>query len=80
MSTSMPTPPNDQQPYTNYIPLDDNERDNATRQPKSAIHLLSPIGPASIANHALYHVINLAFNNPPSYTIPIKLNNSTNMF
>jgi hypothetical protein len=28
----------------------------------------------------LYHVINLALNNPPSYTILVKLNNSSNRF
>jgi hypothetical protein len=36
--------------------------------------------PASIAAYALYHVINLVFNNSPSITIPTKLNNSTNRF
>ena len=30
--------------------------------------------------HALYHVINLAFNNPPGYTIPKNLTTSTNRF
>jgi hypothetical protein len=37
-------------------------------------------GPTSIAAHTLYHVINLAYNNPPSFTIPTKLNNSSNRF
>jgi hypothetical protein len=41
---------------------------------------LSPQGPTSIAVHALYHVINLAFNNLPNYAIATKLNNSTNRF
>jgi hypothetical protein len=30
--------------------------------------------------HALYHVINLVFNNPPGYTIPKNLTTSTNRF
>jgi hypothetical protein len=30
--------------------------------------------------HALYHVINLAFNNPPGYTIPKNLTTSTDRF
>jgi hypothetical protein len=30
--------------------------------------------------HALYHVINLAFSNPPGYTIPKNLTTSTNAF
>ena len=29
----------------------------------------APCGPAYILRHALYHVINLAFNAPPAYTI-----------
>jgi hypothetical protein len=48
---------------------------------RPSIRLLSPLGPASIATHALYHVIiNLVFSNPPSYAIPKKLNNSPNRF
>ncbi len=80
MPATMPITPKDQPPYPHYIPPNDDKLDNAFQWPKQAIHLLSPQGPTSIAAHALYHVINLAFNNPPSYTIPMKLNNSTNKF
>ena len=44
------------------------------------IDILSPKGPASIAIHALYYVINLAFNNPSGYTIPKNLTTSTDRF
>ncbi len=76
----MPTTPKDQQPYPHYIPPNDDKRDNAIRQPKQAIHLLSLQGPTSIAVHDFYHVINLVFNNLPSFTILTKPNNSTNRF
>jgi hypothetical protein len=72
--------PQDQQPYPHYIPPDDDKRETAIRQPNQGIRLLSLQGPASIAVHALYHVINLAFNNLPHYTIPTKLNSSSNRF
>jgi hypothetical protein len=78
--TIKPTTPQNQQPYTHYIPPDDDKCNPTIQQPDQAIHLLSPWRPTSIALHALYHVINLAFNNPPSYTIPTKLNNSSNRF
>jgi hypothetical protein len=35
-----------------------------------AIQINSPRGLANISRQALYHVINLAFNSPPKYTIP----------
>jgi hypothetical protein len=61
-------------------PLNNDKCDTNVQQPKQAIHLLSPWSPASIATHTLYHVINLVFNNLPSYTISKKLNNSSNRF
>jgi hypothetical protein len=76
----MPNPPKDQQIYPLYIPPHDDKCDNTTQQSKQAICLLSPQGPASIAIHALYHAINLALNNLPSYIILTKLNSSTNRF
>ncbi len=72
--------PKDQHPYPHYIPPGDDKCDTAFQQSDQAIRLLSPRGPASIAVHALYHVINLAFNNLPSYSIPTKLNNLSNRF
>ncbi len=41
---------------------------------------MSPCGPANIAVQALYHVINLAFNAPPTYTIPRNLVDSSDQF
>jgi hypothetical protein len=76
----MPITPKDQPPYPHNIPPDDDKGNNAYQRPKQAIRLLSPQGSASIAVHALYHVISLAFNNLPTYTIPTKLNNSSNRF
>jgi hypothetical protein len=75
-----PTTPKYQQSYLHNIPPDNNKWDTVIRQPNQAIRLLSPRGPASIAAYALYHVINLVFNNPPSYTIPTKLDNALNRF
>ena len=80
MTNVKPTIPKDQQTYPLYIPPNDDKHFTAIRLPDQAIRLLSPREPASIAVHALYHVINLAFNNPPSYTIPRTLNNSSNRF
>jgi hypothetical protein len=80
MPTIKPTTPKTQQPYPNYIPPNNDKHDTAFQWPDWAIYLLSPWGPTSIAVHALYHVINLAFNNLPSYTIPTKLGNSSNRF
>ena len=74
------TTPKDQQPYPHYIPPDNDKCETTIRQPNQGIWLLSLQGPAIIAVHALYHVINLAFNNLLSYTIPTKLNNSSNRF
>jgi hypothetical protein len=74
------TTPKYQQLYPHYIPPDDDKCNNAIRQPDQAIHLLLPQGPTGIVVYALYHVINLTFNNVASYTIPMKLNNSTNRF
>ncbi len=75
----MATPPS-QQLSPHYIPTNDDTHAPPIRQPRRAIRIISPRGPASIAIHALYHVINLAFNNPPSYTIPRNLTTSTNRF
>jgi hypothetical protein len=80
MPTIEPATPKNQQPYPDYILLNDDKRDTNIRQPDQAIHLLSMQGPASIATHALYHVINLVFNNPLSYNIPTKLNNPSDRF
>jgi hypothetical protein len=41
---------------------------------------MSPHGLANIAVQALYHVINLAFNAPPTYTIPWNLVDSSDQF
>jgi hypothetical protein len=41
---------------------------------------MSHCGPANIAIQALYHVINLAFNAPPTYTIPWNLVDSSDQF
>jgi hypothetical protein len=68
-ATTMPTPvPRLLSPH--YIPLDDGTRVPTLQQPKRATRIISPRNPDSITMHALYHVINLAFNNPPGYTIP----------
>jgi hypothetical protein len=48
--------------------------------PRDAIRFLSPHGPANIAIEALYHVINLAFNALPTYTIPQNLVDSSDRF
>jgi hypothetical protein len=80
MPTVEPAMPKDQQSYPHYIPPNNDKRDANIQQPDWAICLLSPQGPTSIAIHALYHVTNLPFNNLPSYTIPTKLNNSSNRF
>jgi hypothetical protein len=76
----MPTTSKNQQPYPHYIPLDNDKCNTDNLRPDQSICLMSSRGPASIAAHALYHVINLGFNNPPNYTIPTKLNNSSNRF
>ena len=71
------TPPS-QQLSPHFIPPDNDTPAPPIRQPGCAIHIISPRGPASIAMHALYQVINLAFNNPPGYTISKNLTTSTN--
>jgi hypothetical protein len=48
--------------------------------PRDAIRFMSPRGLANIAVQALYHVINLAFNAPPTYTIPRNLVDSSDQF
>jgi hypothetical protein len=70
-----------------YIQPDYNERDDHCNPwpdsppiPCDAIQFLSPCGPANIAVQALYHVINLAFNAPPTYTIPRNLVDSSDQF
>ncbi len=71
-ATTMPTPlPRMLSPH--YIPPDDDTRVPTLQQPKRATRIISTRNPASITMHALYHVINLAFNNPPGYTIPKNL-------
>jgi hypothetical protein len=50
---------------------DDAGCDNTPSQPnRMAIQINSPCGLANISHQALYHVLNLAFNSPPMYTIP----------
>jgi hypothetical protein len=68
-----PSLSNKQLPNPTYIPPNDNEYNNIAQAPQHSICLLSPRETANIAIHALYHVINLAFNNHPSYTIPRNL-------
>ncbi len=67
-----PTTPFDALPVPAYIvPNDDNHDDTTPSRPTlPAILFHSPHGPANISCQALYHVINLAFNAPPAYTIP----------
>jgi hypothetical protein len=71
-STPITTPPssNKQLPNPTYIPPNDDEYNDIAQAPRHSIRLLSPHRTAKIAIQALYHVINLAFNNPPSYTVP----------
>jgi hypothetical protein len=70
-----------------YIQPDYDERDdhcnpqpNSPPIPRDAIRFLSPRGPANIAVQSLYHVINLAFNAPPTYTVPRNLVDSSDQF
>jgi hypothetical protein len=59
------------QPSPTYIEPDNDNHDDTPAQPnKAAIQINSPHGLANISRQALYHVINLAFNSPPEYTIP----------
>ncbi len=48
--------------------------------PRDAIRFMSPCRPGNIAVQTLYHMINLAFNAPPTYTIPLNLVNSSDRF
>ena len=72
--------PHTQQLSPHFIPSDNDIPAPPIRQTERAIRIISPQGPASISMHALYHVINLAFNNPPGYTIPKNLTTLTNRF
>jgi hypothetical protein len=74
-STPITTPPlsNKQLPNPFYIPPNDDEYNGIAQSPRHSIRLLAPHRTANIAINALYHVINLASNNPPSYTIPRNL-------
>jgi hypothetical protein len=54
-----------------YIEPNNDDHDKNLAQPyRLAIQINSPHGLANISCQALYHVINLAFNSPPKYTIP----------
>jgi hypothetical protein len=58
-------------PSPAYIEYDNDDHDNTPAGPNNvAIQINSPRGLANISRQALYHVINLAFNSPPKYTIP----------
>jgi hypothetical protein len=60
-----------------YIEPDNDDRDDIHLQPTLlAIQFHSPCGPANILHQVLYHVINLAFNTCPAYTIPQALSKS----
>jgi hypothetical protein len=59
------------QPRLAYIEPNDDDHDNTPARPNNAaIQIDSPRGLANISCQALYHVINLAFNSQPKYTIP----------
>jgi len=60
---------------------DDYRDDCSSKRPSSPpLHMQTPRGHASISRQALYHVINLAFNAPPPYTISRALLESPNHF
>ncbi len=70
-----------------YIQQDYDERDDHCNPwpdsmpiPRDTSRFIAHCGPANIAVQALYHVINLAFNAPPTYTIPWNLVNSSDQF
>jgi hypothetical protein len=69
----MPSSSIKQLPNPTYIPPNDDEYNGIAQAPRHSIRLLSPPRTANIAIHALYHVSNLASNNPPSYTVPHNL-------
>jgi hypothetical protein len=75
-ATKKPTPL-PQLPSPHYIPPD---TDTRVHKHNRATRIVSTRNPASITMHALYHVINLAFNNPPGYTIPKNLIVATDRF
>jgi hypothetical protein len=55
--------------------------DNPSKRPTTPpLRLYALSGQASISRHALYHVINLAFNTAPTYTIHRALHESTDRF
>jgi len=60
----------------------DDYRDDCSskRPPSPPLRMQTPRGHASISRQALYHVINLAFNVPPTYTIPRALLESPDRF
>jgi hypothetical protein len=59
------------QPSSAYIEPDDDSREGTPAWPNNvAIRINSPRWLANISRQALHHVINLAFNSPPKYTIP----------
>jgi hypothetical protein len=62
----MPPSSNKQLPNPTYIPPNDDEYNSIAQAPRYSIRLLSPRRTTNIAIHALYHVNNLASNNPPS--------------
>ena len=79
LATKRPTPlPQLLSPH--YIPPDTDTRVPTLQQQNRATRIVSTRNPASITMHALYHVINLAFNNPPGYTIPKNLIVATDRF
>jgi hypothetical protein len=72
-----PTAPFDTYPVPTYIKPDgDDHNDTPSQLTRSAIQLNFPNGLARISRQALYHVINLAFNSPPTYTIQQTLSRS----
>ncbi len=74
-----PATPFNTHPVPVYIKPDNDDRDNTPSQPnRSAIQFYSLCRLASISRQALYHVINLAFNSPPMYTIPQALSGLPN--
>jgi hypothetical protein len=66
----------------NYDERDDhcNPQPDSPPIPCDTIRFMSRCSPANIAVQALYHVINLAFNAPPTYNIPRNLVNSSDQF
>ena len=73
-------------PLPAFIEPDDNHDDDirddhpTKRTASPPLRLHATRGHASISPHALYHVINLAFNAPPTFTIPQALLKSSDRF